>query len=353
MADETLVGLFEAQVARTPEAPAVVCGDERLSYAALNERANRLAHMLRAEGVGPETIVGLCLERSVTLVVGLLGILKAGGAYLPLDPDYPADRLARMLDDAAPFCVLSAGAAVSALPTGIAVLDLDGAELAARLAAQPGDNPDRAAVGLSAQHPAYVIYTSGSTGKPKGVVVPHGALSNYLQRTTDAYFSPNGLGAAATLAPSFDGVISTLFTPWLAGQQLTLPRGEFVLEDIIRHAEQAGRPYELLKLTPSQLPLLEQALPSDGSLLLSANLMFGGEALTHAHVERLRSYFPQTDIINHYGPTETTVGCATYRITPDMPLPSGDVLPIGRPIWNAQVYVLDGHLRPLPGGGGG
>ena len=177
--DSTLVDLIEWQVDIADDTVAVVYEQSTLTYRELNERANRLAHLLRAAGVGPERIVGICMERSLDLVVGLLGILKAGGAYLPLDPDYPAERLQLMVDDAAPLAC-SAPALRCRAAGGQVVLDLGEARTQAQLAAQPCNNPDRRQVGLTSQHPAYVIYTSGSTGRPKGVVIQHANAVNFL-----------------------------------------------------------------------------------------------------------------------------------------------------------------------------
>ena len=178
----TLPGLFERQVAARPEARALVFEQQALSYATLNRQSNRLAHLLIARGVGPESIVGLALPRSVELVVALLAVLKAGGAYLPLDPDYPAERLRFMLADALPICLISSGDIAAGLAAETTLLQLDTAETVQALARQPASNPtdaDRRAP-LLGQHPAYVIYTSGSTGRPKGVVGLHAAAVNRL-----------------------------------------------------------------------------------------------------------------------------------------------------------------------------
>ena len=180
--EATLPALFEAQVARTPEALALLCGEERLTYGALNARANRLAHWLLAQGVGPERVVGIALERSPEMVVALLANLKAGGAYLPLDPEYPAARLAQMLGEAAPVLVLTSRSVRARLPQGLELLALDAPETQAALARAPTHNPTDAdrPTPLRPQHPAYVIYTSGSTGRPKGVVVERGVLAVFL-----------------------------------------------------------------------------------------------------------------------------------------------------------------------------
>jgi amino acid adenylation domain-containing protein len=343
--ESTLPALFEAQAARTPEATALVFEAERLSYAELNERANRLAHLLRAQGVGPERIVGICLERSLELVVGLLGIWKAGGAYLPLDPEYPSERLSFMLEDAAPVCVLSAGSAMQRLPAGSVVLDLGAPQTQAELAAQPSGNFDHRQVGLTGQHPAYVIYTSGSTGKPKGVMVSHAGLSNYLMWADQACYQEQGAGSPTVHSIGFDGLVTTLFGPLLAGQRLhVLPRGSEI-DALSQHAE--PEPYTLVKVTPSHLKLINQGLEASGRGSPTKALMVGGEALVPGDIAFWRRRFPQVRLINHFGPTEITVGCSSFEIDERVSVKG---IPIGRPIWNTQAYVLDGSLRPVPVG---
>ena len=234
--ETSLPALFEAQVARTPEATALVYETRTLSYAGLNEQANRLAHYLIGLGIGPEDRVALCLPRSLEMVWTLLGILKAGAAYIPLDPDYPAERLRFMLADAAPRAVITTAALAERelLGTGLAPLVLDQAELVAALDASPRHNPtdsDRIAP-LAAEHPAYVIYTSGSTGTPKGVVVAHRGLRT-VSSGRRPLFSSSGPGFGGILASSSTWVISTLFTPgWSAN--VSLPCDEFTVEDTVR-----------------------------------------------------------------------------------------------------------------------
>jgi non-ribosomal peptide synthetase component F len=216
--------LFEEQAAKTPEAVAVVFEDEELNYGELNRRANELAHYLRELGMGPETIVGICVERSLEMVVGLLGILKAGGAYLPLEPSYPVERLKFMLEDAGPVCVVTAGEAGKALPAGTDLLELDGAETLRALALQPASNPEAKQVGLLPQHPAYVIYTSGSTGQPKGVTNEHGALVNRLEWMQQAYGLAEADAVLQKTPYSFDVSVWEFFWPLLNGARLVMAR---------------------------------------------------------------------------------------------------------------------------------
>nr|WP_076853629.1 non-ribosomal peptide synthetase [Burkholderia pseudomallei] len=328
---------FEAQAARTPEAIAVACGAHALSYAALNRRANRLAHYLRAHGAGPERVVALALERSVDMMVGLLGILKSGSAYLPLDPAYPAERLAYIVDDARPALLLTEAARRddwrdAGVP--VVLLDADGPAIDAC----PDHNPDDAgwdARTLSSL--AYVIYTSGSTGRPKGVMIEHRNLANLL----GAMGEQPGIGAhdvlLAVTSLSFDIAALELFLPLLHGARA-----------VIAARDDAADPARLAHLIESSGASLMQATPSTWRMLAQhgwprsarpLTLLCGGEALPPALAERLLAHVPA--IWNLYGPTETTVWSTVRRVTTP-------VVDIGGPIANTQVYVLDERLRPAP-----
>ena len=215
----TLPELFAAQVARTPEADAVVFEDERLSYGELDARSSRLAHHLRGLGVGPEVVVGLCIERSLAMLVGLLGILKAGGAYLPLDPDYPPERLAFMLADAGAPVLLTRAALRAHLPAHdahVVCLDADWPAIARQPATAP-------AAGLLPQHPAYVIYTSGSTGTPKGVAVTHSGIPNLAAVQIDRFAITSQARVLQFASQSFDAAVSEIVTVFASGAALVLP----------------------------------------------------------------------------------------------------------------------------------
>ena len=324
----SLPELFSAQAARSPEAVAAVLGEQRLSYAALDARANQLAHHLRGLGVGPEVVVGLCVERSLEMLVGLLGILKAGGAYLPLDPSYPPARLAFMLEDARAPVLLTQAALRQRIPEHrgpIVELDADWPAIARQPATAPGNT-------LHPHNTAYVIYTSGSTGTPKGVAVSHGGIPNLAAAQIDRFAITAAARVLQFASPSFDAAISEIATVLISGGSLILmaadDRGGEALGNLIR-----GQGVTHATLPPVVLADLAADLPLQ-------TLVVAGEACSAELVER---WSVGRRMINAYGPTETTV-CATMS----EPLSGRSMAPIGRPIANTQVYVLDGGLEPVP-----
>jgi amino acid adenylation domain-containing protein len=326
--------LFEAQVERTPEAIAVACGDQTLTYRELNARANQLAHYLRTRGVGPEVLVGFCMERSLELLVALLGILKAGGAYVPLDPAYPQERLAFMLTDSQAPVLLTHQRLVEALPrhgAQVVCVDADWASIAQ----EPTDNPPRE---VAADQLAYVLYTSGSTGKPKGVQIPHRAVVNFLQamRQQPGMTAHDVLLAVTTL--SFDIAALELFLPLSVGARVVL---------VSRAVAADGQ--QLLQMLTTTKATVMQATPATWRLLLEAGwqgserltVLCGGEALPRALAQQLLTR--AAAVWNLYGPTEATIWSAVSKVE------SGEgPVAIGRPIANTQFYVLDGHGQPVP-----
>ncbi|HEY4387293.1 MAG TPA: amino acid adenylation domain-containing protein, partial [Ktedonobacteraceae bacterium] len=339
--DKCIHQLFEEQVERTPEAIALVFADEQLSYRELNRRANQLAHYLRGLGVGPEVLVGICVERSVEMVVGLLGILKAGGAYLPLDPAYPPERLSSMLKDAAVGVLLTQKQLVTELPehsAKVVCLDADWAIIGK----EHEENPVSGALTDSL---AYVIYTSGSTGKPKGTVLVHQGLVNYLTWCTKAYAVADGCGAPVHSSIGFDAIITSLFSPLLAGKSIVLIKKEQELE-CLKTILCSERNFSLIKITPAHLDLLSQLLPAKQVAGKTRRLVIGGEAMSKKSLTFWRENAPETRLLNEYGPTETVVGSCVYEILPHDSV-SGSV-PIGSPIANTQIYLLDRQLNPVP-----
>lgn len=333
--------LIEAQVARIPGATAVSFGERNLSFAELNARANQLAHYLAGLGVGSETPVGLCLERSPELLVAMLGILKAGAAYLPLDPSYPSERLAYMVHDAASPVVLTSAACRSRLPQGAAKLlcvdtqwDL--------VAAESADNPTTE---VTADNLAYVIYTSGSTGKPKGTLIMHRGLVNYLSWCTRAYEVAGGNGSPVHSSIGFDATITSIFPALLTGRPLVLVPEEQEIERLCG-VLRTHRDLSLVKITPAHLDGLSHLLSPDEIDGRTRAIVLGGEALNYHHLSQWRTHAAGTRLINEYGPTETVVGCCVYEVSAEDGMTG--VVPIGRPIANTQLYLLDDNLQPVP-----
>jgi len=340
--------LFEEQAARTPEAPAIVCEGRRLSYAELNGLANQLANYLRRAGVGPETRVALCVERSPEMLIGLLGIIKAGGAYVPLDISYPKERLALILEDAGAKALLTQERLLEILPptdshTALILLDSEWARIGAE---SPKNLPRK----VGAENLAYVIYTSGSTGKPKGVMIPHQGLVNYLCWAAGAYDMAHGNGSLAHSPVGFDLTITSLFCPLLKGQRVTLlGEGDELekLSDALRREED----FSVLKVTPAHLTALGQLVPPEELRARVRSMVIGGEALMAEMLDYWRTHLPDTRLINEYGPTETVVGCCVYEVRRNESLVGA--VAIGRPVANTQLYILDERMRVAPIGGTG
>jgi amino acid adenylation domain-containing protein len=334
--------LFEAQVEKSPEAVAVVFEDKQLTYEKLNQRANQVAHYLRKLGVGPETLVSLCVERSLEMIVGLLGILKAGGAYVPLDPGYPKERLAFMLEETQASILLAQRGLLENLSghrARVVCLDTDWEEIAR----ENKQNPSHQA---TAENLAYVIYTSGSTGKPKGAMITHGGLINYLNYCLTAYPINEGRGSVIHSSIAFDATITALFTPLLAGRALyLLPQREDLeaLATILRRM----RDFSVVKITPAHLAMLSQQIPPEELKGLTRAFVIGGENLVKEQIAFWQKHAVGTLLFNEYGPTETVVGCIVYEASKWQGQGS---VPIGRAIANTRVYVLDKHHQPVPVG---
>jgi nonribosomal peptide synthetase DhbF len=340
----TLPELFETQVTKTPNATAVVFENTSLTYAQLNSRANQLAHYLLKLGVGPEDIVALALPRSLEMVITLLGILKAGAAYLPLDPDYPTERLAFMLRDARPRCVLTLSTITAQLSNDTPLLYLEDLDVAIALAGAPMTNPNRLQP-LTPYSPAYVIYTSGSTGKPKGVIIEHRGMCNYLEWALETCAPVKNAIVSSSL--SFDATVTSLYTPLLCGGtvQLLPPREE--VEGLDRQVRQTQGGW-MVKATPTHLDALGHRLLLQKARTSVSLVVAGGEILLPSLCRLWRQIQPDVRLINQYGPTETVVGCAVYALPQDFVLTQS--VPIGRPISNKKVYILDGHGQLVPTG---
>jgi amino acid adenylation domain-containing protein len=335
--DTTLPRMFAEQAARTPDATALVFADRTLTYRELDAEANRLARLLAAKGVGPGRFVAVAVPRSVELVTALLAVHKAGAAYVPLDPDYPADRIAYMLQDSQPALVLTTG--------GVAdgpALVLDADDTRAALAALSAEPPD---TWPHPQDPAYMIYTSGSTGRPKGVVVPHAGIVNRLLWMQHEY----GLTAEDRVlqkTPSgFDVSVWEFFWPLATGSALVLARPgghrdpAYLAEEIRRER------VTTVHFVPSMLSAF-LAEPTARHCVGLRRVVCSGEALPAETRDRFFEVFDGVELHNLYGPTEASVDVTSWACAQD---PSGPV-PIGRPVWNTRVYVLDADLRPVAPG---
>ena len=339
--DKCFHQLFEEQVHRTPDSVAVMFEGKQLTYAQLNARANQLAHHLQALGVGPEILVAICLQHCLETVVGVLGILKAGGAYLPLDPAYPKERLAFMLQDACAPVVLTRKDWLESLPDyGGRVVCLDsGWETIAR---ESEKNPVSRA---TAQSLAYVMYTSGSTGQPKGVMCEHGSLVNYLCWVNEGPLGDPGICMPLTTKLTFDMCLKQLFPPLLRGGEVWILPEQVLAEPATLLSALAARSKVGLNCVPSLWAAILQAIqsgqatpPGEGL----ACLFFGGEPLSKELVVRSLSALPHVQIWNIYGPTEATANASAARIIP------GDEVTIGRPIANTQIHILNSSLHPVP-----
>ncbi|MFI9325866.1 amino acid adenylation domain-containing protein, partial [Kitasatospora aureofaciens] len=344
----TLPDLFAAQVARTPDAVAVVFEGVELSYAELDARANRLARLLTGRGVGPESVVGVVMERGVELVVSLLGVLKAGAAYLPVDPEYPAERIAFTLADAGAVCVLTAAAWKAVVPESADALVLDFPAIVEELAGHE-DGPFAAADRLGRllpSHPAYVIYTSGSTGRPKGVVVAHSGIVNRLVWMQSAY----GLtGADRVLQKTpfgFDVSVWEFFWPLVVGAGLVVARPQGHRDPGYLAGLIAGSGVTTAHFVPSMLEAFLRE-PSAGSCGGLRRVVCSGEALPGELRGRFFGVFPRgVELHNLYGPTEASVDVTAWECGADQ---AGPVL-IGAPILNTRVFVLDEWLEPVAPG---
>ncbi|TFF17202.1 amino acid adenylation domain-containing protein, partial [Pseudomonas sp. BCA14] len=332
--DLTVVQMIEAHALHTPHAVAVVLGEQVLSYRQLNEQANQVAHHLRGLGAQADSRVALCMERSLAMIVGLLGILKSGAAYVPLDPEYPAQRLALALQDSQPLAVLVHAATRTVLEdSGLAQVDLDDASLNA----QPRHNPAAVA---GPNDLAYVIFTSGSTGRPKGVMVEHGSLVNHITWQTRAFGFDANERILQRTSVAFDASVWEIWTPLAIGARLVLLPAhasrdvEQMAQTLVEHQ------VSVAQFVPSLLRLLVQ-LPDSG--VRCRYLFSGGEVLDPQLAMQARA-LTSHGIVNLYGPTEATIDSTSW--TCDGSAPVGSV-PIGKPIANARAYVLDARLEPV------
>jgi amino acid adenylation domain-containing protein len=335
--------MFEEQAARQPDATAYLFEGRRATYRELNEQANRIGHLLRRKGVGPDVLVGVCLERCPEMVSALLGVWKAGGAYVPLDPAHPPERLAYMLKDASAKVLVTdvAHRALFAADVETILVDADAAAIA-------GESSANLSPAQTQDHLAYVMYTSGSTGQPKGVMVVQRGLVNYLSWAIATYL-PSAAGGAVPVHSSiaFDLTVTALFVPLTGGASIEILREDVAGQRLVA-AMREGRDRTLVKITPAHLALLSDQLGAAGVADKTRLFVIGGENLLAESLALWRDRAPATRLINEYGPTETVVGCCVHEVAPGDPR-TGSVI-IGRAIANTRLYVLDRHGNLLPVG---
>ncbi len=337
---QTIVEIFEAQAKSTPNATALIFDDNHITYADLNERANQLAHYLQKFQVGPDVMVGICVERSIEMVIGILGILKAGGAYVPLDPDYPIQRLSFMLDDTrTPLLLTQKTLKDKFVDYSNPVLCLDSDWQ--RIEQEPSDNPH---IEVTSRHLAYIMYTSGSTGQPKGTCIEHRSVVRLVKDTNYVELGPKEV--FLQIAPiSFDASTFEIWGSLLNGAKLIIfPPGKFSLEEL-------GRFIQDLKVTTLWLTaaLFHQMVDHYMESLQGVKqLLAGGETLSVSHVKKMIASLGDRKLINGYGPTENTTFTTCHVMTGSSRV--GQSIPIGIPISNTQVYVLDQHMQPVPVG---
>ncbi|WFA91321.1 non-ribosomal peptide synthetase DhbF [Bacillus subtilis] len=336
----SLQDMFEKQAVLTPERIALMCDDIQVNYRKLNEEANRLARLLIEKGIGSEQFVALALPRSPEMVASMLGVLKTGAAYLPLDPEFPADRISYMLEDAKPSCIITTEEIAASLPDDLAVpeLVLDQAVTQEIIKRYSPENPD---VSVSLDHPAYIIYTSGSTGRPKGVVVTQKSLSNFLLSMQEAFSLGEEDRLLAVTTVAFDISALELYLPLISGAQIVIAKKETIREPQTLAQMIENFDINIMQATPT---LWHALVTSEPEKLRGLRVLVGGEALPSGLLQALQDL--HCSVTNLYGPTETTIWSAAAFLEEGLK----GVPPIGKPIWNTQVYVLDNGLQPVPPG---
>ena len=350
--NKTIVSLFEEQVLKTPDAIATIFNEEKLTYKDLNIQSNKLAWYLHNKGVTSGMPVPICIDRSTEMIIGILGILKAGGAYVPIDPGYPQERMSFVLEDTGASIVITNNLNRLKLPilANVEIIDLD--SNFTNIDLYPPDNLMQT---VAKGQLAYIIYTSGSTGKPKGVMVGHCNLASYLLNNKNKYIGSveNNAGSYIHLSYTFDASITALLMPLICGKFVVIGSKQSidVFEDnnLLKYA-----PYAFIKITPSHLELLQPKFKAFTTGLLTQKLIIGGEALQPSQFHFFINEGINVEVINEYGPTETTVGCSAYTfktVTDKDKIMNG--IPIGKPMNNMLIYILDENNELVPIGSKG
>lgn len=342
-----IIDLFESQVSKNADELAILFKEEQLTFTQLNAKSNQLASLLKLKGVKDEVFVPVCIEQSADMVVAILAILKAGGAYIPIDPELSEDRVNFILKDAQANIVitnrLNKSKLLNTIAQEIIYIDSDWPNIALH-------EPENVKTAIKDSHAAYIIYTSGSTGQPKGVVVEHRNLVSYLQNKKTSYINQRGKnpGSFIHLSYTFDASVTAIFMPLIFGKSIVIGSKQSVevFDDINFHKY---APYDFLKITPSHLELLQSRIRTKEGIPVTGKLVIGGEALLFNQLNYMIEEDLDIEIINEYGPTEATVGCSTYCFTTSRNEIIQNNIPIGKPIDNVQLYILNevNQLQPV------
>lgn len=353
--DKTLHQLFEEQVTKTPDNIALIFENKELTYQVLNQRANQLAHVIRERyqqrnqaPMPPDTLIGLYMDRSPEMVISILATLKAGGAYIPILPEYPKERTLFILADTQAPILLTQQSFVETLDQWFIALNNAPDLLATddiRLV------KDRSAINLepvsSSTDLVYILYTSGTTGKPKGVMVEHQAIVNYCDYATHNYYDDDLNGALLLTSYAFDLTAPTIYLPLLSGDHVHIVREGQEFDDLVKIFSKREMNY-LLRITPSHISSLLALLEGHGPYFGKHTFVIGGEPLSTKMLESLKSFLPDAQCYNHYGPTEAIIGCALYSIPEQIQVVKNRSLPIGQPMSNTRLYVLNALRQPQP-----
>ena len=346
---KTIVDLFEQQAGKNPDQTALIFNEFTLSYRQLNEKANQLARYLRHKGIKEESLIPICLDRSMEMVIAILGVWKAGGAYIPIDPDLPESRLKFQLADIGAQVIISDNVRSEQLKLISPEADVIRLSVNSELTTQFSINnlTNRALP----HHLAYVIYTSGSTGKPKGVMVEHKSIFNYILDSKAKFIDEKAKssGTFVHLSYTFDASLKSILTPLISGKQMVIsskPQA-FVFEDINLYKY---APYDFIQLTPSHLDFFYLAFKDADGKPVTGKISIGGEALYLSHFDPLIEAGEKLEVINEYGPTEATVACSSYSFNTVTDKRTPQRLPIGRPTANTQIYILNEYNQPVPVG---
>lgn len=334
--------LFAEQVEKTPNQVAVVFENEEITYKELNSKANQLAHYLKKQGVQPDFVVGLCVERSLEMIVGLLGILKAGGAYLPLESNLPTEAINLRLQEAKTSLVITQQSLINRFEkVKVIAIDTDWENIV-------GESDENPHTDVTPENLIYVIFTSGSTGKPKGVATEHRQLFNYINAIAHQFNLPQTANYATVSSLSADLGNTMIFPSLCRGGCLHIISSARVGNALELAEYSRQHPIDCLKIVPSHLAALLAATPAAASILPRKCLILGGEAASWKLISQIQQQAPNCQIFNHYGPTETTVGVLTYAVENQADDSISETVPLGRPLANSQVYILDEELQPVP-----